>query len=57
MRAVPASGALSPDASGQGGHGIITVALVVYAILGLLADALVRQLQRKALVWRRDFIQ
>lgn len=38
-------------------NNIITVALVVYAILGLLADALVRQLQRKALAWRRDFVQ
>ena len=38
-------------------NNIITVALVVYAILGLLADALVQQLQRKALAWRRDFVQ
>jgi sulfonate transport system permease protein len=38
-------------------NNIITVALVVYATLGLLADALVQQLQRKALAWRRDFVQ
>ena len=38
-------------------NNIITVALVVYAILGLIADALVMLLQRKVLAWRRDFVQ
>ena len=36
---------------------MIMVALVVYAILGLLANGAVRLLQRKALAWRRDFGQ
>jgi sulfonate transport system permease protein len=35
---------------------IIMVALIVYAILGLLADWIVRVLERKALAWRRDFV-
>ena len=39
-------------------NNIIMVCLIVYAILGpLAADALVRALERKALVWRRDFVQ
>ena len=38
-------------------NNIITVALVVYAILGLIADALVMLLQRRVLAWRRDFVQ
>lgn len=38
-------------------NNIITVALVVYAILGLIADALVMLLQRRVLAWRRDFAQ
>jgi sulfonate transport system permease protein len=33
------------------------VALIVYAILGLLADAVVRFVERKALVWRRGFME
>jgi sulfonate transport system permease protein len=37
-------------------NNIIMVALIVYAILGLLADWIVRVLERKALVWRRDFV-
>jgi len=36
---------------------VIMVALVVYAILGLLANGGMRLLQRKALAWRRDFGQ
>ena len=36
---------------------IIMVCLIMYAILGLTADALVRMLERKALVWRRDFVR
>jgi len=36
-------------------NSVIMVALIVYAILGLLADALVRLLERKALAWRRGF--
>jgi sulfonate transport system permease protein len=38
-------------------NNIIMVCLIVYAILGLAADGLVRMLERKALVWRRDFVQ
>jgi sulfonate transport system permease protein len=36
---------------------IIMVCLIVYAILGLLADWAVRLLERRALAWRRDFVQ
>ena len=32
---------------------VILVALAVYAVLGLLTDALVRLLKRRALAWRR----
>ena len=38
-------------------NSVIMVALIVYAILGLLLNGAVRLLQRKALVWRRDFGQ
>jgi sulfonate transport system permease protein len=38
-------------------NNIIMVALIVYAILGLTADALVRLLERKALRWRPEFIR
>ena len=36
-------------------NSVIMVALLVYAILGLLADALVRLLGRRALRWRPEF--
>ena len=36
-------------------NSVIMVALLVYAILGLLADALVRLLERRALRWRPEF--
>jgi sulfonate transport system permease protein len=36
-------------------NNIIMVALIVYAILGMLADWAVRVLERKALAWRPDF--
>jgi sulfonate transport system permease protein len=36
---------------------IIMVCLIVYAVLGLLADWAVRLLERRALAWRRDFVQ
>jgi sulfonate transport system permease protein len=36
-------------------NSVIMVALIVYAILGLLLDGAVRLLQRRALAWRRDF--
>jgi sulfonate transport system permease protein len=36
-------------------NNVIMVALIVYAILGLLADWAVRVLERKALAWRPDF--
>ena len=35
---------------------VILVALAVYAVLGLLTDALVRLLERKALAWRRGLL-
>jgi sulfonate transport system permease protein len=38
-------------------NNIIMVCLIVYAILGLIADALVRTAETKALAWRRDFVQ
>jgi sulfonate transport system permease protein len=37
-------------------NNIIMVALIVYAILGLLADWAVRMLERRTLAWRRDFV-
>lgn len=36
---------------------IIVVCLLVYALLGLAADALVRLLERKALAWRPSFVE
>jgi sulfonate transport system permease protein len=36
---------------------VIFVALIVYLVLGLLTDALVRLLERKALSWRRAFLE
>ena len=38
-------------------NNIIMVCLIVYAILGLLADWGVRLVERRALAWRRDFAQ
>lgn|SRR5487761_748992 len=35
---------------------VIFVALAVYAVLGLITDALVRLLERKALAWRRTLL-
>ena len=35
---------------------VILVALAVYAVLGLITDALVRLLERKALAWRRGLL-
>ena len=35
---------------------VIFVALLVYCVLGLLTDALVRLLERRALAWRRSFV-
>ena len=34
---------------------LIVVVLVVYAVLGILADVFVRWLERRALAWRRTF--
>jgi len=34
---------------------IMMMGLAIYAILGLLADALVRLLERRLLSWRRTF--
>ena len=36
---------------------VILVALAVYAILGLITDALVRLLERRALAWRRGLLE
>ena len=36
---------------------IIVVCLVVYALLGLGADTLVRTLERKALAWRPSLVE
>jgi sulfonate transport system permease protein len=36
---------------------VIIVALLVYCVLGLVTDAAVRLLERKALTWRRGFIR
>lgn len=36
-------------------NSVIMVALIVYAILGLILNGLVRLLERKTLAWRRDF--
>ena len=38
-------------------NNIIVVCLVVYAILGVLADAIIRLVERRALSWRREFAQ
>jgi len=38
-------------------NNIIMVCLIVYAILGLLADWGVRTVEGRALTWRRDFVQ
>jgi sulfonate transport system permease protein len=38
-------------------NNIIMVCLIVYAILGLLADWAVRTVEGRALAWRRDFVQ
>ena len=38
-------------------NSVIMVALIVYAILGLVLNGAVRLLERKALAWRRDFGQ
>lgn len=40
-------------ASGYGQTDVIVVGLVVYAVLGLVADGTVRLIERKALAWRR----
>jgi len=36
---------------------VIFVCLLVYCVLGLLTDALVRLLERRALSWRRNFLE
>jgi len=38
-------------------NNIIMVCLFMYAVLGLLADGLVRLVERRALAWRREFAQ
>jgi len=38
-------------------NNIIVAALIVYAILGVTADALVRRLERRALRWRPEFVR
>ena len=36
---------------------VIFVALLVYCLLGLITDALVRLLERRALAWRRGLLE
>jgi sulfonate transport system permease protein len=36
-------------------NNVIVVALILYAVLGLIADSLVRLIERKALAWRQEF--
>ncbi len=36
---------------------IILVGLIVYAILGLVADQIVRTLERTVLAWRPSFVK
>jgi sulfonate transport system permease protein len=38
-------------------NNIIMVCLIVYAILGVLAEALVRRVERRVLAWRPEFVQ
>jgi sulfonate transport system permease protein len=38
-------------------NSVIMVALIVYALLGMLANGAVRLLERKVLAWRRDFVE
>jgi sulfonate transport system permease protein len=38
-------------------NNVIFVALLVYCVLGLLTDALVRLFERRALAWRRGFLE
>jgi sulfonate transport system permease protein len=38
-------------------NNVIFVALLVYCVLGLLTDALVRLIERRALTWRRGFLE
>jgi sulfonate transport system permease protein len=38
-------------------NNVIFVALLVYCVLGLLTDALVRMLERRALAWRAGFLE
>ena len=38
-------------------NNVIFVALLVYCLLGLLTDALVRLFERRALAWRRGFLE
>jgi sulfonate transport system permease protein len=37
-------------------NNVIFVALIVYTLLGLLTDAVVRLLERRALAWRRTLL-
>jgi sulfonate transport system permease protein len=36
-------------------NNVIVVALIVYALLGVIADSIVRLVERKALAWRQEF--
>jgi sulfonate transport system permease protein len=38
-------------------NNIIMVCLIVYAILGLIAEAVVRTVERRVLAWRPEFAQ
>jgi sulfonate transport system permease protein len=45
-------GYLMTQARGLGQTDVIMVGLVVYALLGLVSDTLVRLVERRALTWR-----
>lgn len=55
INATSGVGYLMNDARAQFRTDIILVGLVIYGVLGLLSDALVRFLERSLLAWRRGF--
>lgn len=36
---------------------LIIMALIIYALLGLVTEILVRQLERRALSWRKEYVR
>lgn len=55
INATSGIGFLMNDARSQFRTDIIVLGIVIYAILGLLSDALVRVLERRLLAWRRGY--